>query len=94
FPIETAGTLPDGRSFKGYEELRTILKADAAAFAECLADKLLTYALGRGLERSDRSTVKAIAEKVAQGEYRFSSLVMAIVESIPFQMRKGSQAKP
>jgi len=88
FPIETAGTLPDGRSFKGYEELRTILKTDAAAFAECLADKLLTYALGRGLERSDRNTVKAIAEKVAQGDYRFSSLVLTIVESEPFQMRK------
>jgi hypothetical protein len=88
FPIETAGTLPDGRSFKGYEELRTILKADAAAFADCLADKLLTYTLGRGLERSDRNTVKTIADKVAQGDYRFSSLVLAIVESTPFQMRK------
>lgn len=90
FPIETAGTLPDGRSFKGYEDLRAILKADAAAFAECLADKMLTYALGRGLERSDRNTIKGVAEKMARNDYRFSSLVLAIVESTPFQMQKAS----
>jgi mono/diheme cytochrome c family protein len=93
FPIETAGSLPDGRSFKGHEDLRAILKADAAAFAECLADKMLTYALGRGLERADKSTVRAVAEKTARGDYRFSSLVLAIVQSPPFQMHNESRER-
>src|SRR5204863_4821924 len=53
FAIETAGTLPDGKSFKGHEELRALLKADANAFTEGLVVKMLIYALGRGLEHSD-----------------------------------------
>jgi hypothetical protein len=88
FDIETAGTLPDGRSFKGYEELQALLKSDARAFTECLAGKMLMYALGRGLEPSDRATIRAIADKVAKEDYRFSSLVLGIVQSVPFQMRK------
>ena len=85
FPIETAGTLPDGRSFKGHEELRALLKADANAFTEGLAEKMLIYALGRGLEHSDKKSVRAIADKVARDGYRFSSLVLGIVQSEAFQ---------
>src|SRR5262249_32875631 len=66
FPIETAGTLPDGKSFKDHVELRTLLKADANAFTEGLTEKMLIYALGRGLEQSDKKSVLAIAEKVAR----------------------------
>ncbi len=90
-PIDTSGTLPDGRSFAGYINLRAILKADPGAFTECLTEKMLIYALGRGLERSDRRTVKAIAGKVAQEGYRFSSLVLEIARSAPFQMRRESR---
>ena len=90
FPIDSSGILPDGRSFKGVVELKTILKADRAAFAEGVTDKLLTYALGRGLERYDRVTVKQIARQVAAKEYKFSSLVMEIVNSLPFQYRRGT----
>ena len=68
--------------------LAAVLKADAGAFAECLAEKMLIYALGRGLDRSDRKTVKAIAERMARDDYRFSSLVLGIVQSEPFQTRK------
>ena len=57
--IDASGTLPDGRSFKGYEDLRAILKADPGAFTECLTEKMLIYALGRGLERGDRKTVQS-----------------------------------
>src|SRR5262249_14198363 len=89
--IDASGTLPDGRSFKSYNDLRTILKADPAAFTECLAEKMLTYALGRGLERGDRKIVKAIAERVARDNYRFSSLVLEIARSAPFQMKKASR---
>src|SRR5262249_18367722 len=71
-PIDTEGTLPDGRSFKGYRDLQAILKAEPSAFTECLTEKLLIYALGRGLERGDRNTVKTIAERVARDGYRFS----------------------
>jgi hypothetical protein len=94
FPIETSGTMPDGRSFKDHAELRTLLKADASAFTECLTAKMLTYALGRGLERRDREAVKAIAQRVSREGYRFSSLIREIVQSAPFQMRKESRAAP
>jgi Protein of unknown function (DUF1585)/Protein of unknown function (DUF1588) len=94
FDIETAGSLPDGRSFTGYEELRAQLKADARAFTECIAGKMLIYALGRGLEPYDRATIRAIANKVAKEDYSFSSLVLGIVQSIPFQMQKENRAAP
>jgi hypothetical protein len=84
FPIETTGTLPDGRSFKDHEELRALLKADAKLFTEGLVEKMLIYALGRGLEQSDKKSVRTIAEKVAREDYRFSSLVLGIVQSEAF----------
>jgi len=86
--IDPSGTLPDGQSFKGYKDLRALLKTDPGAFTECLAEKMLTYALGRGLERSDRNTIKGIAEKMAKSDYRFSSLVLGVIESPAFQMQK------
>jgi hypothetical protein len=89
--IDPSGTLPDGRTFKGYKDLRTLLKADAGAFTECLTEKLLTYALGRGLERGDRQTVRAIARRMARDGYRFSRLVLEIARSGPFQMTKASR---
>ncbi len=88
FPVDPSGTLPDGRSFKGPQELKAILKADREAFAESISEKLLTYALGRGLERYDKPTVKQIAKGLASGNYHFSSLILEIVNSVPFQMRK------
>jgi hypothetical protein len=89
FPIDTGGTLPDGRSFKGHEDLRALLKADANAFTEGLVEKMLIYALGRGLEQSDKKSMRTIAEKVAGEGYRFSSLVLGIVQSEAFQVQKG-----
>ncbi len=88
-PVDASGTLPDGRAFKGPQELRAILMADRNAFAECLTEKLLTYALGRGLERYDKPAVKRIARGVAASNYRFSSLALEIVKSLPFQKRRG-----
>src|ERR1700720_2162510 len=88
FPIETAGTLPDGRSFQGHEELRALLEADANAFTDGPAQKMLLSALGRALEPSDRKSVRTIVAKVAREGYRFSSLVLGIVQSEAFQ-RQG-----
>jgi len=90
FPVDAAGALPDGRSFNGPEDLKALLRQDRDAFARCLTEKLLTYALGRGLERYDKRTVKAIARRVAESDYRFSALVLEIVNSLPFQMRRGA----
>jgi mono/diheme cytochrome c family protein len=89
--IDSSGSLPDGRSFAGFNELLATLKADPAAFTECLAEKMLTYALGRGLERADRKAVRAIAKRVANEDYRFSALVLEIVRSAPFQMKPESR---
>ena len=92
FPIDPSGTLPDGRSFEGPAGFREILMADRDAFAQALTSKMLTFALGRGLERYDRRTVKKIAESLPQSDYRLSRLVLEIVKSQPFQMRnRGDQ---
>lgn len=93
FDIDSAGALPNGREFKGSDDLIKILSEDKNAFTECITDKLLTYALGRGLERYDRRTVKEIARKVAEDDYRFSSLVMQIVNSLPFQKARQERNK-
>jgi hypothetical protein len=90
-PIDDSGELPDGRKFNGPEELRAILRADRNDFAQGLTEKLLTYGLGRGLERYDKPTIKKIAANVAANDYRFSSLVLEIVNSLPFQMRRGAK---
>ena len=90
-PIDASGSLPDGRSFPGPDGLKTILKADRDEFAQCLTSKLMTYALGRGLERYDRATVKDITKHIAANDYRFSNLVLEIVTSRPFQMRRGDR---
>ena len=90
FPIDATGTLPDGRSFDGPEELRAILKADHQAFENCLTVKLLTYALGRGLERYDKRTVSGIVSRLPEHEYRFSGLILEIVNSLPFQSRRSA----
>jgi hypothetical protein len=90
FPIDATGILPDGRKFSGPDELRTILMSERDAFARAITSKLLTYALGRGLERYDARTVKAIAARLPRYNYRFSGLVIEIVNSLPFTSRRPS----
>ena len=95
-PIDASGTLPNGNSFSGPAELKAILAGNKEAFAECLTEKLMIYALGRGLENYDRPAVKKIVDRLAQNDYRFSSLIGGIVESMPFQMgrRDAQQGAP
>jgi mono/diheme cytochrome c family protein len=90
FDIDPSGQLPDGRRFKDPAELRTILRGNRDAFRRCLTEKLLTYALGRGVEYFDHCNVDAICQAVAAKGDRFSELVLAIVRSEPFQMRTSS----
>ena len=87
FPIDASGTLPNGKSFNGARELKAILKSQSELFTRNLTEKLMTYAVGRGMEASDASTVSEIAADVASKGYRFSALVMDVVNSKPFQMR-------
>ena len=87
FPVDASGVLPDGRSFRTPAELKVLLKQDRDIFARALTEKLLIYALGRGLERYDRPTVAGITAQLPSEEYRFSTLVLGIVNSLPFQMR-------
>lgn len=89
FPVDSSGTLPGNRLFHGPVELKKLLQNDRDAFARGMTDKLLTYALGRGLERYDRALVASIAEKLPAQNYRFSALVLEIVNSYPFQMRRS-----
>ena len=67
--------------------MKEVLKADAALFARNFTEKLLTFAVGRGLERSDRATVDQIVGQCASDNYRFATLVIQIVNSRPFRMR-------
>jgi mono/diheme cytochrome c family protein len=90
FPIDASGFLPDGDEFHGPEELRTVLKNQRQDFARCLTSKLLTYALGRGLERYDTRTVRQIADRLPAHDYKFSALVLEIVNSLPFQQQRGT----
>jgi hypothetical protein len=92
-PIDASGKLPDGRTFNGPVELAKMLRSQNEAFAGCMAEKMMIYALGRGLEAYDRPALKKIGAGVSAGQYRFSSLVLEIVKSLPFQMRKGERPK-
>ena len=94
FPIETAGTLPGGQTFSGSKGLKEILRGKSDAFVHNVTEKLLTYSLGRGLERFDRPTVEAISRQVAADNYTFSSLVMEVVKSTPFQNQTLEAVKP
>jgi hypothetical protein len=89
FDIDPAGTLPDGRNFAGAPELRTILLGEPGPFRRNLVEKLLTYALGRGLENYDRCSVTAIENELERSGDRFSALVRGIVHSAPFQKRQA-----
>jgi hypothetical protein len=93
FSINAAGTLPDGRSFTGPQGLKSILITQPDAFTETLTRKMLIYALGRGLETSDDAAVKEIIKKVTANNYRISSLILGIVNSEPFQRRRGESSR-
>jgi hypothetical protein len=86
--IEASGALPDGTAVNGFEGLKKVVLDRRDEFVECLAAKMLTYALGRGLESYDQPAVRAVRRQAASRDYRFSSIILGIVNSVPFQMRK------
>ena len=92
-PIEASGELYDGTMISGPVGLRRAIVERSDLFVQNLTEKLLTYALGRGLEHYDMPTVRSIARSGAAVDIRFSTLVLGIVKSVPFQMRRAEEAK-
>lgn len=88
-PIDASGTLPDGAAFEGPTGLRDLLLDRPADFVGTVTEKLMTYALGRGLEYYDAPTVRKIVRDAAGEEYRWSAIILGIVNSTAFQMRRS-----
>jgi len=88
-PIDAAGSLPDGTKYEGVAGLRQAVLKHPEAFVRTVTQKLLTYGLGRGLEYYDAPAVRGIVRNARTHEYRFSSLIVDIVNSTPFQMRRS-----
>jgi hypothetical protein len=92
-PIDASGVLLDGTKVNGPRELREAVLAKKSQFATAVTEKLLTYALGRGLEYYDAPAIREIDRQAAANGYRWSSLILATVKSAPFQMRTSGQVQ-
>ncbi len=88
-PVDATGGLPDGSTFVGVGALERGLLERPELFAGTLAEKLMLFALGRGLEPSDAPAIREIVRRAGNDQYRFSSLILGLVQSTPFQMRKS-----
>jgi mono/diheme cytochrome c family protein len=86
--VDTSGMLPDGTKFNGVGELRAALLNPPTRFVTTLTEKLFTYALGRGLEYYDAPAVRRVVRETADEDYRFASLIVEIVKSLPFQSNR------
>jgi hypothetical protein len=90
-PVDAAGGLPDGSSFTGLEGLKRALLNRPELFVTTATEKMMTYALGRGTEPFDAPAIRHIVQDARGGDYKFSSLVLGIVNSVPFQMRRTQE---
>lgn len=88
-PIDASGQLPDGSKFNGVAELRRVLASRPERFATTIAEKMLTYALGRGLESYDMTAVRRSVADAGKDQFQFQSLIVAIVKSYPFTNRRN-----
>jgi hypothetical protein len=88
-PIDSSGVLPDGTAFDGPAGLREVLLSKREMFVDTFTERLLTYALGRGVEEYDRPVIRKIVGAAAADDYRWSSIILGIVNSAPFQMRRS-----
>jgi hypothetical protein len=91
-PIDASGVLPDGSAFEGVIGLRENLLSHPEQFVTTITENLLTYSLGRTLEYFDAPVVRAVVRGAARDNYLFSSLILGIVKSTPFQMRVSPPA--
>jgi hypothetical protein len=94
-PIDTAGTLLTGEQFQTVRDLKQVLKTERKLdFYRCLAEKLLTYATGRGLEYYDEPTIDQIVKRLDEQDGRFSVLLREVVQSAPFQQQRATADQP
>jgi hypothetical protein len=93
-PVDAAASLPDGSEFEGVTGLRALLQGHKEDFARTLTAKLLGYAIGRGVEHTDLPAVRQIVRDAAANDYRWSSIVLGIVNSPPFRMGTAGASKP
>jgi hypothetical protein len=91
-PIDASSRLADGRAVNGVGELRAALVSRPEAFAQTLTEKLLTYALGRGLQHYDMPVIRGIVRDAKNRNYSFNVVILGIVRSVPFQMRAAGRA--
>ena len=89
--IDPSGKLPEGQSLDGPAGLKRVLLEQKNDFTRCLVEKMATYALGRGMGRSDKCMVKDVVEAAAKNDYKITSVILGIVKSDAFQKRKGRQ---
>jgi hypothetical protein len=87
-PIDSSGTLLDGSTFNGPAGLRQVLIQKKSMFVETLTERLLTYALGRGVEEYDHPTIRRIVREASADDQKWSAIILGIVNSTPFQMRR------
>jgi hypothetical protein len=91
YPVDADGAMPDGTKFKGVSGLREALLARPDVFVSTLTEKLLIYALGRGVEPYDMPAIRLMTRSLSDDGYKFSSLVVGLVRSVPFQMRTAGE---
>src|SRR5687767_2117047 len=91
FPVDATGTLPDGQKFATPGEMRTLLVSHLPQFSRTLTEKMMTYALGRGLKPFDRRAVDAVQRALAADGYQFQTMVRQVVQSVPFRSRRGEE---
>jgi Protein of unknown function (DUF1588)/Protein of unknown function (DUF1585) len=87
-PVDSSGALPSGAAFEGMTGLRALLLQQRDQFAANVTEKLMAYALGRGVEYYDRPTLRRIVREASRDGFRWSAVVVGIVSSAPFQMRR------
>ena len=91
-PIDPSGSLPGGVTFEGPAELKHVFgTVFRDAFVRTVTEKLLTYALGRGLEYYDRTAVRQIAREAKESQFRLADMVVSVTKSMPFQMRRTQE---
>jgi hypothetical protein len=87
-PIDASGKLPDGSTFNGPAGLRELLLKKKEMFVETFTERLLTYALGRGVEEYDRPVIRKIVRDASADDQKWSDIILGIINSTPFQMRR------
>ena len=92
-PVDPTGTTNDGMYLDGIKSLRNMAVLRGDLFAQVVTEKLLTYALGRGIETEDMALLRSVTNNAAEDNYQFSSLVMGVIQSPAFTMNLKSASR-